>query len=140
MNSYKSAKTDMLKWIPNPTRDDYETKLAVPEFTCLGAEDQPDFGRIFITMHANKRVIELKSLKQYFYQYRNIHISYERLVNLVYDHLIATYTPKRLRIVIEFFPRGGISSRVAIDSDWKVRGGDEQFWHLDADNEWKGTR
>ena len=32
-----------------------------------------------------------------------------------------------LRIVMEFNPRGGISSKLVIDSDWKTRGGDEKF-------------
>jgi len=37
------------------------------------------------------------------------------------------YSPKRIRMVMEFNVRGGISSKLTIDSDWKVRGGKEEF-------------
>jgi 7-cyano-7-deazaguanine reductase len=34
-------------------------------------------------------------------------------------------------------PRGGISSKLTIDSDWKIRGGKEQFndWQI-VEDEW----
>jgi 7-cyano-7-deazaguanine reductase len=41
------------------------------------------------------------------------------------------YQPQRLRIVMICNPRGGISSKLTIDSDWKIRGGKEEF------NDWK---
>ena len=72
-------------------------------------------------------VIELKSLKQYFYQFRDTRISYERITNTIYDDLMDVYSPKRIRIVMEFNVRGGITSKLTIDSDWKVRGGKEEF-------------
>jgi 7-cyano-7-deazaguanine reductase len=36
-----------------------------------------------------------------------------------------------------FNPRGGISSRLVIDSDWKIRGGKEEFsdW-VGQNDEW----
>ena len=74
-----------------------------------------------------KKVIELKSLKEYFFQFRNQVLSYERLANVVYDDLMHVYEPARLRLVMTFNPRGGMSSRLTIDSDWKVRGGEENF-------------
>ncbi len=49
-------------------------------------------------------------------QFRNKIISYERLVNVVYDDLMLVYKPLRLRIVMTLSPRGGISSRLVIDS------------------------
>ena len=45
----------------------------------------------------------------------------------MYDDLMEVYKPDRLRIVMEFNARGGISSKLTIDSDWKVRGGNEMF-------------
>ena len=69
----------------------------------------------------------LAEWKIYLQQFRNTIISYERLINVVYDDLIETYNAKRLRIVMEFNTRGGISSRLTIDSDWKDRGGKEEF-------------
>ena len=37
------------------------------------------------------------------------------------------YEPSRLRIVMVCNPRGGISSKLTIDSDWESRGGEEKF-------------
>ena len=77
--------------------------------------------------------IELRSLKQYFFQFRDTRISYERIINTVYADLMDIYSPKRIRIVMEFNVRGGITSKLTIDSDWKVRGGKEEF------NDWTKT-
>ena len=133
MKSYKDVNRDILKSLPNPTVEAYELKAFTPEFTFLGADKQPDFSRIYITFYPAAKIIELKSLKLYFFQFRDIHISYERLINHMFDDLMAVYEPIRLRLVIEFFPRGGISSRVVVDSDWAVRGGKEEFWSHDED-------
>ncbi len=117
----------ILKAIKNPTGKGFEVKIKNPEITFLGASNQPDFATIFITMYPSDLVIELKSLKLYFYQFRNKIISYERLINVIYDDLMSAYKPVRLRLVMEFLPRGGLSSRITIDSDWSVRGGEEKF-------------
>jgi 7-cyano-7-deazaguanine reductase len=57
----------------------------------------------------------------------------------MYDHLMEIYDPKRLRLVMVFNPRGGISSKLTIDSDWKVRGGKEEFgdWTGKCDDIWE---
>jgi 7-cyano-7-deazaguanine reductase len=64
-------------------------------------------------------------------------VSYERLINIIYDDLAAVYEPTRLRLVMICNPRGGISSKLTIDSDWKIRGGKEQFndWQI-VEDEW----
>ena len=41
--------------------------------------------------------------------------------------MIKVYEPSRLRLVMTMNPRGGISSKLTVDSDWKIRGGKEQF-------------
>ena len=116
-----------LKHIKNPSSEAYEIKIKNPEITFEGDAGKPDFAIAYITFYPGKRVIELKSLKEYFYQFRDKWFSYERLLNVVYDDLMSVYEPLRLRIVMEFNPRGGISSKLTVDSDWKARGGKEQF-------------
>jgi 7-cyano-7-deazaguanine reductase len=37
------------------------------------------------------------------------------------------YDPERLRVVMVFNARGGISSKLTIDSDWKIKGGEEKY-------------
>lgn len=124
---YTEIDRSILKPIPNPSKEAYEIKIKIPEFTFLGVKEQPDFATVFLTMYPSDKVIELKSLKQYSFHLRDIVVSYERLINIFYDDLMAVYKPERLRISMICNPRGGISAKLAIDSDWAARGGKEQF-------------
>ncbi|MBV6640684.1 MAG: preQ(1) synthase [Cyclobacteriaceae bacterium] len=124
---YDAIDRDILKAIPNPSKEAYEIKIKIPEFTFLGVKEQPDFANVYLTFYPQKKIIELKSLKQYVFQLRDITVSYERLINIFYDDLMAVYQPDRLRIVMNCNPRGGISSKLTIDSDWSARGGDEKY-------------
>ena len=132
-----SKNRDILKTIPNPSKEGYEIKMKIPEFTFEGVRSQPDFASIYLTFYPDAKVIELKSLKEYFFAFRSQLYSYERVINVVYDDLMAVYSPQRLRIVLICNPRGGISSKLTVDSDWKIRGGDDNFsdWHGQSD-EW----
>ena len=122
----------LLRSIPNPTRDAYEIKMKIPELTFEGVREQPDFAQLYLTFYPSDKVIELKSLKEYFFAFRNQIFSYERIINVIYDDLIKVYDPARLRVVIVCNPRGGISSKLTIDSDWSIRGGQDSF------NDWVG--
>jgi 7-cyano-7-deazaguanine reductase len=124
--TYEDIDPAVLKGLPNPGGG-MELKHKAPEVTFLGAREQPDFGTLFITFYPKDRVIELKSLKEYLYQWRDTAVSYERFLDIVYMHLMEIYEPVRLRLVFETRPRGGISSRLTVDSDWAIRGGKEQF-------------
>ena len=137
MKLYKEINKEILKSIPNPSLGAYEIKVKIPEFTFLGVREQPDFANAYISFYPCKRIIELKSLKEYVFQLRNIVVSYERLINIFYDHLMEVYEPDRLRLVMMFNPRGGISSKLTIDSDWSARGGEEKYkdW-TDKSEEW----
>lgn len=117
----------ILKSLPNPSNEGYEIKHVCPELTFLGADGQPDFASLVVFFYPNKLIIELKSFKQYFYQFRMKVCSYERLINMIYSDLMFIYKPNRLRISMSTNVRGGISSELTIDSDWKCRGGEEQF-------------
>jgi len=126
-NTFEKVDNKILKALPNPSEKTYEIKIKNPELTFLGVYDQPDFASLYILFYPNKKIIELKSLKNYLHQYRNIIISYERLINIVYEDLMKVYEPCRLRLVLDCNPRGGISSRLTQDSDWKSLGGDEKY-------------
>ena len=139
--TYKSIDKSLLKSIPNPSKEAYEIKIKIPEFTFLGVQDQPDFADVFLTFYPKNRIIELKSLKMYVQHLRNITVSYERLVNVFYDHLMEAYDPERIRLTMICNPRGGISSKLTVDSDWKVRGGKEKFadWRNNIEDTWSVT-
>lgn len=136
IKTYQAIQKDLLLAIPNPSKQAYEINIKIPEFTFLGVQEQPDFATIYLTFYPQDKVIELKALKQYVYQLRDIVVSYERLINIIYDHIIDVFVPERLRIVMNCNPRGGISSRLTIDSDWKSRGGKEKYkdWNPNVDS------
>ena len=117
----------ILKSIPNPSKDAYEIKMKVPELTFEGVRGQPDFAHLYITFYPGDKIIELKSLKEYFFAFRAQIYSYERIINVIYDDMMAAYDPQRLRLVLVCNPRGGISSKLTVDSDWVARGGNDSF-------------
>lgn len=125
------SKAHLLQRIPNPTGDAYEQKILIPELTFVGTANQPDFGEVLITFYPGQWTIELKSLKQYKDAFRETMASYERLANVMFEDLAAVYAPLRLRLMMRLRPRGGISSCLTIDSDWRIRGGREEF------NDWR---
>ena len=138
-NLYDKIDKKILKSLPNPSNGAYEIKIKIPEFTFLGVSKHPDFATMYLTFYPKDKIIELKSLKEYSFQLRNIVVSYERLINLFYDHLMETYKPDRLRMVMVCNPRGGISSKLTIDSDWGVRGGKEKFNDWNGEDIWEVT-
>lgn len=139
MKLHDAIDRSILKAIPNPSKEAYECKIKVPEFTFLGVKEQPDFANLFITFYPKDKIIELKSLKHYAFHLRDIVVSYERLINVMYDHMMQVYEPARLRLVMICNPRGGISSKLTIDSDWSVRGGNEEFvdWKNHMETTWE---
>ena len=40
---YQEIDKDILIALPNPTKEAYEIKIKIPEFTFLGVHEQPDF-------------------------------------------------------------------------------------------------
>ena len=73
----------------------------------------PDFARVTITYTPDKRCIELRSLKYYLTSYRNVGIWYEHLINRMLEDLVKVCAPKRMKVVIECNPRGGLRSTVS---------------------------
>ncbi|MBW1776085.1 MAG: NADPH-dependent 7-cyano-7-deazaguanine reductase QueF [Deltaproteobacteria bacterium] len=92
---------------------DIEITIEQPEYTSVcPMTGLPDFGKITIFYIPNRSLVELKSLKFYLLQYRNVGIFYEHLVHHILDHLVARVDPKTMTVSGEFTPRGGITTRV----------------------------
>jgi 7-cyano-7-deazaguanine reductase len=88
-------------------------EIVNPEFTSLCPKTGlPDSGTITIKYLPDKYIVELKSLKYYFLQFRNTGIFYENLTQLLLNHLVTALEPFEMVIEAEFTPRGGISSKV----------------------------
>jgi 7-cyano-7-deazaguanine reductase len=103
-----------LETFPNQFPDrEYEIEITCPEFTAVCPKTgQPDFATIVITYVPSSTCVELKSLKLYLGDYRNRGIFYEHSINTILDDLVAACGPRRMTVVGQFTPRGGISSRI----------------------------
>lgn len=103
-----------LETFPNkhPGRD-YVVTLESDEFTCLcPATGQPDFARITIRYIPNRRIVESKSLKLYYWSYRSEGIFHEHLANVILDDLVEALQPRWCEVLAEFNSRGGISIKI----------------------------
>ena len=108
------SSTATLETFPNPRPErDFEIQIDCPEFTSVCPKTGlPDFGTIHITYVPGDRCIELKSLKYYLNDFRNRGIFYESVTNQILDDLVAACKPRRMKVVGDFTPRGGIKTVV----------------------------
>lgn len=98
------------------TRRDIEIKIDQPEFTSLcPISGLPDFGCIMIRYKPNDKILELKSLKYYLLQYRNVGIFYEHVVNRILEDLVSCVRPKFMEVIGTFTPRGGITTTARVE-------------------------
>lgn len=107
--------TDMLDPIDyhySGTRDIVIT-IAQPEFTSVcPMTGLPDFGAVTIRYTPGAFIIELKSLKYYLLQFRNVGMFYEHVANRILDDLVMVLDPKWMEVVGEFTSRGGLTTAV----------------------------
>src|ERR1035438_5296444 len=81
---------------PRPERD-FEVKFVFPEFTSVcPVTGQPDFATITLVYIPDRLCVEMKSLKLYYFAYRNQGIFYEAVVNTILDDLVATLKPRSM--------------------------------------------
>ncbi len=116
INTTERVKTDLLEVISykfNTVRD-VDIVIRQPEFTSVcPMTGLPDFGCITIRYVPDLKIVELKSLKFYLLQYRNVGIFYEHLVNHILNDLTDVLKPKWMKVTGDFTSRGGISTKVS---------------------------
>ena len=102
---------------PNPApQNDYTIRITVPEFTCLcPLTGQPDFANFVIEYVAEQKNIELKSLKMYFWSFREEGGFHEKLTNEILDTLVKATEPRFMRITANWNVRGGIFTTVVAE-------------------------
>jgi 7-cyano-7-deazaguanine reductase len=98
----------------NPKPDsDYTIRMTMPEFTCLCPKTgQPDFAILELEYVADRRCVELKSLKQYIWSFRDRGAFHEAVTNEIADHLAGATDPRFLRLTAKFNVRGGIYTTI----------------------------
>ncbi|MFO8049488.1 MAG: preQ(1) synthase [Desulfosudaceae bacterium] len=94
-----------------------EVEISQPEFTSVcPMTGLPDFGKIIIRYRPDKHIVELKSLKYYLLQYRNVGVFYEHVVNKILDDLMKAIAPAGMEVTGTFYARGGITTTVTASS------------------------
>jgi len=107
------VKTDLLQ----PIEYAYKSKRSIdiiikqPEYTSVcPMTGLPDNGCITIKYQTDDIFVDLKSLKYYLLQFRNVGMFYEHVVNKILDDLVQVLKPLKMEVTGEFTPRGGITS------------------------------
>jgi len=108
----------------NPAKGrDYLIRFVIPEFTChCPLTGQPDFAHFTIDMVADAVCIELKSLKLYFWSYRDVGAFHEQVTNDIVDDIVRATDPRFVRITAKWNVRGGIYTNVVAEhrkKGWK---------------------
>ena len=105
---------------PNKKRI-YEVSIQLPEFTCkCPFSGYPDFANLNINYQPNLKVYELKSLKLYINNFRDVKISHEEVVNRIMDDLVNEGSPHWIHLNAAFNPRGNVSMQLDIFSGKKI--------------------
>ncbi len=107
---------------PQPERD-YRIRIRVPEFTCLCPKTgQPDFAVLTFEYVPERLCVELKSLKNYIWSYRDQGAFHEAVTNRILDDLVSAISPRYMRLTAEFNVRGGLYTTVVAEhraEGWK---------------------
>ncbi len=103
-----------IETFPNPNQGrKYVIIHRNPEFTSVCPKTGlPDFGTVTIKYIPDKLCLELKSLKYYFLQYRNMGIFYEAVTNKILDDLVAACDPLEMEVQTDWSTRGGMNSTI----------------------------
>ncbi len=100
---------------PNPERD-YHIRIDSPEFTCLCPKTgQPDFAEIKLDYVPDQRCVELKSLKLYYWSFRDEGHFHEQVTNMIANDLIALLDPRQIKVTAVFNVRGGVYTTVEVE-------------------------
>ncbi len=109
-----STPSKSLETFENPQPDrDYTIRIDTPEFTCLcPLTGQPDFATIQLEYIPDQSCLELKSLKLYFWSYRNQGAFHEAVTNQILSDLVTAISPRFMRVSADFNVRGGVYTQV----------------------------
>ena len=108
-----------LEVVPNQYPEKkYTVNVLIPEFNCVCPRTGlPDFGCIKIDYSPHKFIVELKSLKLYIVKFRNVGIFHEEVTNKILEDFKRACHPKKISVVGDFNPRGGIKTTVSCCDD-----------------------
>jgi len=109
---------------PGPGKN-YVVRFSCPEFTTLcPLTGQPDFAHIVIDIIPRDWIVESKSLKLFFWSFRDHGAFHEACSMMIAQRLVSVLDPVWLRIGAYWYPRGGIP----IDVFWQTGAPPEGTW------------
>jgi 7-cyano-7-deazaguanine reductase len=109
----------------------YEIMIDDPELTSVCPKTGlPDFGLLTIRYMPRDRCLELKSLKEYLFSYRNLGIFHENIVNQVLEDVVKATDPVWAVVKGVFRPRGGIGTTV--EARWPRKAVASEQWSVDS--------
>ena len=110
---YDEPSASILETFPNQFTDEYIIELTINEWSSrCPRTGQPDFGKITILYTPDKLCIESKSLKLYFFSWRNEGCFMETITNRIADDIYSVCEPKSCKVMGEFNSRGGVKINV----------------------------
>ena len=106
-----------LDTFPNPKPErDFVIDFLCPEFTCVcPLTGQPDFASFRIEYIPDEKCLEMKSLKLYFWSFRDEGHFHEAVTNQILDDLVAAASPRWMRLTGTFNVRGGMTPIVVAE-------------------------
>ena len=112
-----ASSSKLLETFNNPnTERDYIIQIRIPEFTCLCPKTgQPDFATLELEYVPADSCLELKSLKQYVWSYRDQGVFHEAVTNTILTDLVSALSPRFARLAARFNVRGGIYTTVIVE-------------------------
>lgn len=104
----------VLRTIPNEFEGrDYTVEIFTEELTSLCPfRGLPDFYGLRIVYVPDASLVELKSLKFYLQGFRDVGITHESLLNVIFEDLLELLKPKYLKAELYVNIRGGIRTTV----------------------------
>ena len=100
---------------PHPDRD-YTIEIDSSEFTCLCPKTgQPDFATLSLDYIPDRQCVELKSLKLYYWSFRDQGAFHEDVTNSILNDLVAATDPRYMRLRARFNVRGGVYTTVEVE-------------------------
>lgn len=113
---------DTLATLPNKNRNrKFTCEHVFPELTAVCPVTRlPDFYTMKLVYEPSSRLIELKSLKLYLIQYRDLEILHEELANQILDDIVRSARPRWATIELKVNVRGGVHTTVS--REWRPRG------------------
>ncbi len=103
-------------WL-NEHKKNYIIDIELPEFMAkCPRSGYPDFATIKIKYTPNEKIVELKALKLYINSFMNREVSHENSINEIFDTLYEKLSPRWLKVIGDFKPRGNVHTVIEIDS------------------------